>query len=82
MPDGSRAIVCRRFEKRPRLDTEQRAIVPPASPWKVGARVAHDRYGAGTIIRRNSEAVAVAFDSGKESAFMLSFVGKAMRVTP
>jgi hypothetical protein len=81
--DGSRMIACRRFDNRPRFQPEAVAIVPPASPWKVGARVKHARYGHGWITKRNAEAIDVCFDDPaftSDRRFVLELVGKAMEV--
>lgn len=80
--DGNRYIACRRGERRPMVDREPLAIVPPASPWQLNVRVHHNRYGPGTITRRNAEAVSVAFDNhpGPDRTFLIAMVGNCMRV--
>lgn len=77
---GNRFIACSRFERRPVL-TRPACIVPPSSPWQIGATVTHDRYGAGTITGRNEVAVSVQFPGDDHArTFMLAYVGTALRV--
>jgi hypothetical protein len=81
-PDGSRFIACRRGERTPLLHRDPDTFVPLDSPWQIGGRVRHTKYGDGTITNRNSEAVRVEFDGGHTGTFMLAFVGKTMQVLP
>lgn len=78
---GNRFITCKRGERRPIIDREAMPA-PPDSPWQLGARVKHKKYGTGTITSRNAEAIRVQFDGGHTGVFMLAFVGNGMEVMP
>jgi hypothetical protein len=80
-PDGTRMIVCRRGDRAPIIDREAMPA-PPDSPWQLGRRVKHKKYGPGTITSRNQEAIRVQFDGGHTGVFMLAFVGNGMEVMP
>jgi hypothetical protein len=81
-PDGSRFIACRRGERTPLLHRDHDTFVPPSSPWQVGRRVRHVKYGDGTLVKRTADAVRVEFDGGHIGTFLLSFVGERMQVLP
>jgi hypothetical protein len=85
MPDGSRAIVCSRPWTAESTTHDPGFTVKLASPWKVGARVKHHRYGHGLITKRNAEAIDICFDDPaivSDRRFVLALVGKGLEVVP
>ncbi len=78
---GNRFIMCKRGDRAPIIDRESMPA-PPDSPWQLGRRVKHKKYGPGTITSRNVDAIRVQFDGGHTGVFMLAFVGNAMEVMP
>jgi hypothetical protein len=77
-PDGV-AIVCRRGDHSPRVETKLNAIIA-RSPWMPGARVIHEVHGGGIITTRNKDAVSIAFDTGRTGTFLMSMIAKRMKV--
>jgi hypothetical protein len=88
--DGNRFIACTRGQRDVITDHDV-APAPPDSPWQLGCRVRHQRYGDGTIIKRNNEAITVRFDDpdqgrhegcqpAADKSFLLAYVGKGMEV--
>lgn len=76
-PDGTRGVMCKRGEPRPRFDTSGQHDGPKAPPcphqFATGVRVRHVIYGDGIVTKHSRLAATIHFDKHGAKEFMVEF---------
>jgi RecA-family ATPase len=62
--------------------TVSSAEQPEESPYKIGDRVLHSKYGTGTVLSAAATSAVVKFDSGRHANLMVSFLAPSDKPKP
>lgn len=62
--------------------TVSSAEQPEESPYKIGDRVLHGKYGTGTVLSAAATSAVVEFDSGRHANLMVSFLAPSDKPKP